>query len=290
MCGCKYYNTLIISLTPFFLLAQRIDNTAAFRQINSDKYFRYNYDNDYFTATDEYFTQGINLELVHPALKKNPLTHALLRFKNNPVKYGLCIEQNGYTPSSIGSDDILYGDRPFAADIMLKTFSISTDTGQSSRLSAILSTGVIGQAAFGGEEQTAIHRALKNVLPHGWQHQIRNDVAINYDLGYEKALFQYKNVFLLASQANIRLGTLSNKAQVGVSMMLGKFNTPFGDFNVKPRNRFQRYVYNQSLVGVVGYDATLQGGVFNHNSPYTVPSGDVSRVTVQDNFGAVLRF
>ena len=51
--------------------AQVIDNTASFKNNNSDKYVRLQYDNDFFTAKDEYYTQGITLEWVHPILKNS---------------------------------------------------------------------------------------------------------------------------------------------------------------------------------------------------------------------------
>ena len=269
------------------LSAQRIDNTASFLDINSDKYFRFHYENDYFTATDKYYTQGVNLEFVHPCLQKNPLTKTLLRFKESPVKYGLSIEQNGYTPTSISHDDILYGDRPFAANLILKTFIVSTDTMHKKRLSAILSTGFIGPAAFGEEEQRGIHHALKNIEPHGWQHQIQNDIILNYALNYDKQLIHYKNYFLLNANAQINVGTLNDKATVGFTMMLGKMNNPFMNID-KTNKNFQFYVFSQSLVSAIAYDETLQGGLFNRSSPYTIPAQQMSRLTLQDNFGVVM--
>jgi hypothetical protein len=38
----------------------------------------------------------------------------------------------------------------------------------------------------------------------------------------------------------------------------------------------------------VGYDASLQGGLFNRTSPYTIPAGDVSRVVLRLSASAVL--
>ena len=60
------------------LLAQKIENTASFRDIKSDSYFRFNYDNDYFGSTDENYTQGYNFELVAPFLAKNPVNKLFL--------------------------------------------------------------------------------------------------------------------------------------------------------------------------------------------------------------------
>ena len=83
-------------------------------------------DNDYFSATDYYYTQGYNFELTSPWLRKNPLNPLFKKLKKSDQKYGLSIEHMGYTPTSISSDAILYGNRPFAAAIMLKSFLVST--------------------------------------------------------------------------------------------------------------------------------------------------------------------
>lgn len=40
---------------------------------------------------------------------------------------------------------------------------------------------------------------------------------------------------------------------------------------------------------LIGYDATLQGGVFNNDSPYTIPSEEITRLTGQFNYGFILK-
>ena len=54
------------------MLAQKIDNMVSFRDIKSEYYFRINYDNDYFSATDKNYTQVYSFELATPSLSKNP--------------------------------------------------------------------------------------------------------------------------------------------------------------------------------------------------------------------------
>lgn len=274
-------------LLPLLSVAQRIDNTAAFRDISGERYIRLHYDNDFFTASDFYYTQGYSFEVVHPALRKNPLTNALIRLKNGTTKYGLAFDHFGFTPTDIGRRDILFNDRPFASCLMLKTFAISVDTVRQSRLSAVLSTGAIGPVAFGEGMQTTIHRWINGVKPRGWRHQIQNDVIINYELNHEKQIYQYKNFFLLATNAQVRVGTLSDKAQIGLTLMAGKLNSPF--LTSGSKNRFQLYFYNQPLLGFIAYDATLQGGLFNRANPYTLSASELNRVTFQDNFGIVLK-
>src|SRR5580658_4085974 len=86
-------------LFPLAAGAQAIDNTLAYKNINSDKYFRINYENDFFSGTDEYYTQGIHLELVAPWVKKFPLSKLLIHPHYDYIRYGLGLEHEGYTPT-----------------------------------------------------------------------------------------------------------------------------------------------------------------------------------------------
>ena len=42
------YDMTLGCLAPVLSFAQKIDNTVSFRDINSEKYFRLHYDNDFF--------------------------------------------------------------------------------------------------------------------------------------------------------------------------------------------------------------------------------------------------
>jgi hypothetical protein len=64
-------------------------------------------------------------------------------------------------------------------------------------------------------------------------------------------------------------------------------NSPFS--STENKRKFQLYVYAQPLASVVGYDATLQGGVFNKSSPYVILDTNVERFTKQFNYGLVIR-
>jgi hypothetical protein len=290
---CCFYTLLLPFVFPSYAFSQVVINTAAFNNLPGDTYFRIYYDNDYFTATDQYYTQGINIEFVHPSLKKFPVSKILFGMRGSKSKYGLAIEHNAYTPTSIGHDEILYGDRPFAGCLMLKTFAIAIDSAKQQRLSSSFSTGVIGPYAFAENMQRSIHRWIGDVQPMGWQNQIQNDVILNYELCYEKKIFAYKNIFLLNANGMVRLGTLGDKIGGGFSFMIGTFSSPFNIAATQSgkswfANNFDCYIYGQPQIAFIGYDATLQGGVFNKNSPYTIPASDINRVTLQNNFGVVL--
>ena len=269
------------------IYAQKIDHTSSYRTIESDSYFRFHYDNDYFAATDENYTQGYNFELVLPELEKNPINYLFLKPKAVTTKYGLSIEHIGFTPNDYVSEAIQVGDRPFSSAIMLKSFTIASDSVRKTRISQALSLGIIGPGAFGKEMQVSIHEATGNKIPKGWDNQIKNDVVLNYRIDYEKQLYQYNNLFAFQAQSSLQLGTLFTNASVGFNSSLGIINAAFS--STQNKNNFQVYAYAQPMVNLIGYDATLQGGVFNNDSVYTIASNDVERFTAQFNYGIVLK-
>lgn len=278
---------LICCFVPALSFCQRIDNSASYRNVTGDKYFRLHYDNDFFTKTDYYYTQGYQFELVQPFLKYNPASKLLLRLNDSRTKYGLSFEHYGFTPTSIRSDAILKNDRPFAGVILLKSFVISVNPIRKERLTTLLSTGMVGPAAFAGKMQATIHRWSGDAEPHGWQYQIRNDVILNYELNHEKELVNVPNIVSVNTNVQLRLGTFSDKIQTGATVTLGRFDSPFRDNEKVHARNFQLYAYAQPLLGFVGYDATIQGGLFNRTSPYTLQADQINRIVFQNNYGIV---
>ena len=281
------YYCLFACFAPMLIQAQAIDNTLSYKNINTDSYFRLNYENDFFSASDIYYTQGIHLELVAPWVEKFPLSKILMHPHYGHTRYGIALEHDGYTPTSISSDLALIGDRPFAACIYLKTFVITTDTIKKQRFSTSISTGLIGPGAGGKEMQQGIHMWLHDTRPHGWSNQIQNDAILNYQSEYEKQLLSYGHVFSLDADAMARIGTLSDKAAIGSSILIGYFDSPFSSA-IAGKNSFRIFAYEHPEFDVIGYDATMQGGLFNTTSPYTISASDISRITFENRFGFVV--
>ncbi len=275
-----------------FAFAQVIDNNASFRIVNANHYIRIHYENDYFSGTDEYYTQGVNVEFVAPALKKNPLNKLLLLPKAGIHQFGIALDHAAYTPTSIAFNSILYGDRPFAAYAMAKSFASSSNAAKRLRTTSVLSIGMMGKVAGAFEIQRAIHRWIGDTDPKGWQYQMKNDLIINYEAAIEKNIF-HTDFLLVNGFTALRAGTLSDKFSLGTVLMAGKFNnainTAFaGKEATDEKQRFTFHFYAQPMLNVVGYDATLQGGLlFNRNSPYTLSSKEIERVTFQGNAGLV---
>lgn len=269
------------------LLSQKINHTSSYRFIDNDAYFRFSYDNDFFTSSDYNYTQGYSFEWVNKRLEKNPLNYILLSIKNSQKQFGLVLEHNGYTPKNLREEDIILSDRPYASAIMLKSFKTAIDSISKQRLSSSFSLGVIGPAAFGKEMQVGIHNATKNIIPQGWHNQIKNDLVINYQLSYEKKITGIKDNVLLNGNAEINLGSLNTSTSIGAVFMVGLFETPFKTNN--SGNFFQVYFYFHPLVNYHLHDATLQSGLLNNRSPYTISQDRIKNVVFQLNSGIVIQ-
>jgi len=283
----SHYNIVIFLLFSMVLHAQKIDNTASFRDMQSDRYFRINYENDFFTSSDLYYTQGYQLELVTPWLRKNPVNYLFLQLKDTEQKYGLLFENLGYIPTSIKEAQIQYGDRPYAATIALKSFLISTDTVHRSRLTSSLVVGMIGPVALGDEIQSGIHRWIGDNIPKGWHNQIANDIVLDYELAYEKQLYRFHNLAALNLDTKAHLGTLNTYVSAGVNATFGLINAPFT--SIKNKKKFTAYVFAQPRLKVIGYDASMQGGLFS-KSPYTITANGIERFVTENNYGIIIQF
>ena len=245
------------------------------------------YENDLFGHTDYYYTQGLQLSFNQPVFKNFLLSGIMWRLSDTVYNAGIGIEQDCYTPMSILSDTILHGDRPFAAGLMAHYF-VTSGKGVHSVLTSRLSLGIVGAAAGGYEMQRGIHENTGNIIPHGWQYQIRNDAIVNYEAAYRYRLLSSRskihNVFpgfAVDGLATINAGTYLDKLSVGLRGSAGIFHLN------RPRS-FD--LYYEVRVAAVGYDATLQGGFFNSNSPYVIASDQVERTTFQQKAGLSIRY
>jgi lipid A 3-O-deacylase len=245
------------------------------------KYFRLVYENDVFNATDRYYTQGVSAELVTPGIKRFPLTKLLVNPRLTHTSYGVAVEHDAYTPTSISSDSILFGDRPYAATLVTRVFLQATDSIRQLKFRSAFTAGVIGPAAGGKEMQTEIHRFTGNRLPYGWQYQVSNDLILNYQLLIDKRLLAYHD-FAFNINAMAEVGTLSTRADAGLSILVGLFNR-----STRNNRRLDLYAYSSPTLHAIAYNATLQGGLIDRRSPYTIVANDMERIVFQNHAGIV---
>lgn len=259
----------------------------------TNSYLRINYDNDFFNATDMYYTQGIRLEYIAPFLRYSPFSYALIRLGGQAQNYfGIAVEQDCFTPSSIRHNEIFYGERPYAATAFLSNQLISINSQRKQRLTTQLDIGAVGPCAKCEEEQKGIHRALVNIQPLGWQFQVSNDLVVNYNLQFEQGLLTREHIQLVG-YGGIRVGSLYDDANAGALLRLGWMPSYFEHLGIVKNatsHKFQLYFTGRAQAELVGYNATMQGGLFNRSSVYTIPDSQVARYVLLGSAGAVLAY
>jgi hypothetical protein len=69
------------------------------------------------------------------------------------------------------------------------------------------------------------------------------------------------------------------------------YQGPFSIFcDENPGGRYQFWIFAEANVDFIGYDATLQGGMFNKNNPYVIPNQDINRFVFEANLGFALYY
>lgn len=276
---------VIIIFTSASSFAQEINNYSTLFDVRDSSYTRISYDNDLFRGTDRWYTQGIGIDVFSSRLRKNPINSILPRLKNSDQdRYGIEFRTHGCTPSTILSDSVLIGDRPYAGVFSLGIVRTSQLKERKLRLTSQFEFGIIGQAALGKQTQTGIHKITGDDLPLGWQHQIKNAPILNYTVRVEKGptfnlpKFINADVYLQA-----KAGTFQSNLSTGFGLGLGRLNTSFSTLN----HRYSFYVYSQSSATLVGYDASLMGGIINRNG-YHLSHSELNSIVLRQRVGFVI--
>lgn len=275
------------------LISQERDSLLA--PVKLENYIRLQYDNDFFSATDRYYTQGIGLTFIHPIIKYSPISYALIRLKKQALNYyGLQIVQDCFTPKSIRYDTLNYLERPFAATFYVTHTLNSLLPEKKMALQTQVDLGVIGPCARCEDEQKAIHRSLVNIQPLGWENQLKTNYLINYNLKFERGLFNKKHREIIGQTA-LRVGTFYTDLSLGLTGRMGFFSPYFSNlgmdkYSTYRKSNFQFYGILKGNVKAVAYNATLQGGLFNDQSVYTVSDSRITRVVVEGMAGFVLTY
>ena len=264
----------LIASTIFCFLAYLV--MAQEQQEKSNSFVYLSWANDLFVQTDYYFSNGLDLGYIRTA--KNPVF--LKQFNLNSFDH-FSVVQDFFTPTNLDTEVILPEDRPYAAYLYVSYQKHLFATDQNLYFNPEILGGIIGPAALGRHLQTFTHEiSPPSKPPQGWNNQVQNDLALNLNLSVEKGLVQKKQV-LFNVFSDLRLGTLYSDLSIGARFRIGKYNSFFQSFknlSFDTPKKWQLYFEVKPSIKLVGYNATLQGGVFNDTSPYVIDSEDVSRL------------
>ena len=185
-----------------------------------------------------------------------------------------------YTPFKSTVVNKILHDRPFAG-FLYAQLDVSKTFKNNSILKNSFLVGVVGKSAFGQELQEAIHEIYNFKKPDGWKYQIRNTLALNFEGEYLKSVGVNKSSILDGNiLSKLRIGTLFTDASLGFIGRIGfkklqpinnsiAFNTNLNHKLNSLKRELESFLYYETSLTYVVYDATIQGGLFNKLSPVT---------------------
>ncbi|MEI7982346.1 MAG: lipid A deacylase LpxR family protein, partial [Bacteroidota bacterium] len=267
--------------------------------LSRESFLRIGFDNDILDYTDRFYTNGIRFDIILPLFSRNPINRLLIPHRGSGNNYyGISLVQNMYTPSSTKTGGISYNDRPYAAYLYVGSFKVTNVAIHYFRQTSGLLLGIIGPGSYGGWVQRSFHNSVPtNNEPLGWEYQIKNDFLINYDVAIEKGVINKKHIDLrLISTA--AAGSLYTNLSGGFQVRAGWMNPYFanlgmartGELMKMQLRKFQCYLFIGGACKLIGYDATLQGGMFNRTSPYTLTADQISRAVFQSSAGITFNY
>jgi hypothetical protein len=243
--------------------------------------FTMRFENDLFTHTDRFYTNGIKLSWVSPELdwfRELPL------FRDNPRldrwgdfvarrlpfaddarrqrNFALSVGQMMYTPADTGRTDLIEDDRPYAGWLY---GSAAFHSKSQQRLDTFeIQAGLTGPWSLAEETQDLIHQLRGFDRARGWDHQI--DTELGFALVYE---MKYRIVPRLdlgsrwgadaILHAGGAAGTVFTQATAGAELRLGwnlpeDFGTslirPAGETNAPAALRDPRYLRETPAPGI----------------------------------------
>ncbi|TGE22688.1 MULTISPECIES: lipid A deacylase LpxR family protein [Hymenobacter] len=283
-----FYKAGLTLLCAFVLTSVSAQHLPDSTRVSADRLLEYSFANDAFLRTDYYYTQGMTLLLVSPALQYSPVNRILGPVPaGSTLHHGIRLHYDGFTPLRIQDPFIRVGDRPYASYIYADLLRVATHPGRRLRLTTALNVGLLGPGAGAKGFQTKFHELLGAPTPRGWDYQVQTDVVLGYEARVEKQLLALGRVAELNGAAAASLGTLQTYAAAGTTLRVGWRQPTFEGLGVAGRaargghGRVQAYGQAQVEGRLVGYNATLQGGLFNRRNPYVLPASAVRRAVAQ---------
>ncbi|QMU30758.1 lipid A deacylase LpxR family protein [Adhaeribacter radiodurans] len=288
----------ILLLFSFLLVTPltKASTVADSSSINPSKLFYFIFDNDATFKVDYYYTQGIGVVHYNPSFRKSLLNKVLLQPGSAYAEkfYGLAFKHDSFTPTNIRDSNLRIGDRPYASYMFVSQLAGSTHKSSHERFISSLDLGVMGPATGAGKFQRVIHEYLHHGIPQGWKYQIKTDIVLNYNLEYQKGLVHTQPLELIG-EGGASLGTLYTNVRAGTYLRFGWMNSNFSDLGISNKTarsqenlrKFQFYAFGRSQGKLVGYNATMQGGIFNSNNIYTLSAKEISRTVLESQAGLV---
>jgi hypothetical protein len=185
-----------------------------------------------------------------------------------------------YTPYKSTIINITDHDRPFAG-YLYGSFGVDRIYNNNQLLHTSLQVGFIGSNSFAKEIQEFIHDVYNFRKAVGWKYQIKDALAVNFNINYIKTVFKTKKKRIDITWMNhLNFGSIFTNSSSGVYTRIGikplqeltntiAFNTNLNNNQNSSSREVESFFYLKPMVSYVFYDATLQGSLLNPTSPVT---------------------
>ena len=173
------------------------------------------------------------------------------------------IGQQVYTPRHVTTPPELLGplDRPYAGWLYGgASYRIEADDG--SELAWGLDLGCLGPCAGGAATQKLIHRLMNQPRPQGWGTQLSTEPGLVVHVGARVPAYRLAAFADVRPGVALRAGNIFTDLMLDTSLRAGRLRAAAGEAVA--------YGFLRAGVRIVGYDATLQGGLFASDPGRTV--------------------
>ncbi len=200
--------------------------------------WRFEFDNDFFGGSDDFFTAGWSIQRHGPAVASwdelglskparwiADFVPGISGGKGLSVRRGMAFGQIIQTPGDLSQTALIEDDLPYAGVLGVANSWAALSDDRLNVFQVYL--GVLGPASFAEEVQTFVHSDLNmGEDPMGWDNQLSNEliVNLNYALARKMASVGEKRTGFAADLSyggSLGLGNLFTHAQVGLQSRFG---------------------------------------------------------------------
>lgn len=230
---------------------------------------RLEYDNDVLVNSDDKFTNGFSVQW-HSRLAREWDDVPAPRWTkfgrrlpglNAPGLYrriGIAVGQNMQTPKDLSATELIADDVPYAGSLGFELNWLAFDDDQFRAYALIV--GVVGPASGAEAVQKWVHKTIGSEEPLGWDNQLPNEPAVNFNGMFKKKVFRVEGKGHwsadVALNADFGLGTGLTFGEVAAELRAG-LNVPYG------------FAFVPDPVGrTIAYDATVPHQSSKHLSIY----------------------
>lgn len=273
--GLFLFNTLLMKSIKYALFSLFLFALPSVQAQTFKNEFGFSSDNDayLFVGQDRYYTNGLFINFRH-AVNQQQLSEKLEK-----KTFEISVGQQMYNPRSGFAPNPLTQDRPFAgylfAEGVMNWFKKDEQGWK-----AGIQVGTTGPSSLGQKGQELLHSIVGFYDPEGWDYQIKDELSINLSAQYTRLLQRAANQRTdFSFEGYARAGTTYSGAGAGLLFRAGKINQLFNtayyhaaiENNASTRKLVDKEVffYAKPQINVVAYDATIQGSMFNNDSPIT---------------------